>query len=418
MPRMAAACSAFSADDDAFLMALQRKALQYFLDNQLATTGLVLDRQRNFGPLRSDGLSSTAATGMGFIAVALASAAPYRLLPRTDAVTRLRRGLETALLSLPHTRGVMPHFLDTATGAVIGSDVRSTIDTAWLVAGGLWAAAFLGDKTLDTLAGQLFGRVDWRAWTAPGGLLRHGMDASGQYLPCCWDRLNGETVFMYVLAAGAASNQAWPSWAWHRLGTFLGEAGGERFGSADLGLFVFQYGLDLLDSASLRWPDGRNLVAEAATATVANARVCRAARDRFKTYRRFWGLSAGDGPGDPPDEDTYRCYAPATPLDGTAHVSATLASLAHRPALVWENLFQARAERCLQPLGRYGFSNLNLDRHWVGRDMVGIDAGAIVLALDNWLCANRVRRTFHSLEEVQRGLERIGCTRPRHRLAA
>ena len=323
MPRTAPTLSAFpTALEDAFLMALQRKALQYFLDNQLPTTGLVLDRQRNFGPLRSDGLCSAAATGMGCIAVALASAAPYRLLPRVDAVTRLRRGLETALLSLPQTHGVMPHFIDAESGAVIGSDVRSTIDTAWLVAGAIWAASFLGDKTLHALAGQLFDRVDWRAWTAPGGLLRHGMDASGRYLPCCWDRLNGETVFMYVLAAGRRHviQAAARLGAWHRLGTFLGEAGGERFGSADLGLFVFQYGLDLLDFASLHWPDGRNLGAEAATATAANARVCHAAGDRFKTYRRFWGLSAGDGPGDPPDEDTYRCYAPATPLDGTAHV--------------------------------------------------------------------------------------------------
>ena len=51
-------------------------------------------------------------------------------------------------------------------------------------------------------------RVDWRYWTAPElsgslPLLRHGKTRDGRFLGCCWDRLNGETVFMYLLAAGA-----------------------------------------------------------------------------------------------------------------------------------------------------------------------------------------------------------------------
>ena len=40
--------------------------------------------------------------------------------------------------------------------------------------------------------------------------------------------------------------------------------------------------------------------------------------------------------------------------------------------------------------------------------MVGIDAGAAVLALDNYLNDNRVRKVFHSIPCVQRGLE---CSR-------
>jgi hypothetical protein len=40
--------------------------------------------------------------------------------------------------------------------------------------------------------------------------------------------------------------------------------------------------------------------------------------------------------------------------------------------------------------------------------MVGIDAGAAVLALDNFLFQDRVRSAFHSLPSVQRGLRRMG----------
>jgi hypothetical protein len=51
---------------------------------------------------------------------------------------------------------------------------------------------------------------------------------------------------------------------------------------------------------------------------------------------------------------------------------------------------------------------VNDDRGWIARDMVGIDSGAAVLALDNVLVEDRVRTVFHKLPCVRRGLERLG----------
>jgi hypothetical protein len=395
-----------SPADRGFLLHLQALALRYFLDNQ-AADGLFLDRQRNFDAPLPGGWRSTAATGMGFIALALASAEPFRLLTRAETIARVGRGLRTALTRLPHTHGILPHFLDDA-GSTAGSDARSTIDSAWLVVGGLWAATFLGDAGLQELAERVYQRIDWRVWTTADGLLRHGCDRQGRWLRCAWDRLNGETIFLYVLAAGADGERAWPADCWSRLQPFFGTSAGLHFASADLGLFVFQYGLDLLDLAAWHEPGGLDLAGEAAVATEANFRCCRDAASRFETYRHYWGLSAGDGPGEMPEADTYRCYAPGRPLDGTAHLTATLASVAHRPARVLDHLWRARREPGRTPLGRYGFSNLNLDRRWVGGDLVGIDAGAAVLALDNVLAEDRVRKVFHALPCVERGLHRIG----------
>jgi hypothetical protein len=385
-----------------FLLALQARFLRYFLDNQI--DGLILDRQSNFGPRRS-GLCSTSATGMGFICLALAATAPYHLIGRREAIARIRRGLQTCLEKLPQTAGVLPHFVQPQTNASAGADARSTIDTGWLAAGALWSADFVADGGLQALAARLFDRINWTQWTAANGLLRHGADRRGRPFPCCWDRLNSETAFLYVLAAGARDGRCWPAEHFSRLGRFSGQVAGAHFGSADLGLFVFQYSLALLDLKNDPLP-GADLVADAVLAAQANARVCREASARFHTYRRFWGLSAGDGPGAPPNRDTYRAYSPADPLDGTAHVTATLASIEHCPALVWENL--CGTERDFSRLaGRYGFGNINLDRSWVGRDMVGIDAGAAALALDNYLLEGRVRRVFHRLPVVLRGLRRI-----------
>jgi hypothetical protein len=403
---------AFAATERKFLLQLQTLALRYFLDNQTAD-GLILDRQRNFGPLRAEGWCSTATTGMGLIALALASVEPFQLLSRSEAIERVEVALTAARDRLPHTWGVLPHFTDSRTGSAVGFDQRSTIDTGWLIAGALWAAEFLQDNNLKQIAQHLYQRINWRFWTSghesrTPGLIHHGTDVEGRFLPCAWDRLNGETVFLYVLAAGADHARAWPAEYWPRLQTWYGAVAGLRFASADLGLFVFQYGLDLLDLTSWRNPTGCDLSLEAALAAEANYRHCRSHADRFGTYRIYWGLSAGDGPGDHPATDIYRCYAPAEPLDGTAHLTATVASVAHRPTLVLEQLERASRENRAAALGRYGFSNINLDRGWVGRDMVGIDAGAAVLALDNVLADNRIRQTFHRLPCVIHGLRRLG----------
>jgi hypothetical protein len=411
MPRMGTPADAnLSASDRDFLFGLQVQALHYFLDNQTAG-GLMLDRQRNRGPLRLGGVCSIAATGMGCIGLALAAEPEYGLLSRVTASERITGMLRGCLNDLPADRGILPHFVDAETGTVLGDDVCSTVETAWLVAGGLWAAAALKDAEVEDLATRLYDRIDWSYWSRNDGLIRHGKDGRGRFLASAWDRLNGETAFMYALAAGAEDGRCVPEGAWKALQPFHGEVEGLRFASADLGLFVFQYGLDLLDLRAWRAPGEIDLWAEAAVATEANFRACRSAADRFSTYRRYWGLSAGDGPAGVTGRDIYRDYSPAGPIDGTAHLTATLASATHRPGEVLDNLRAADGDGRLGARGRYGFSNVNLDAGWVGTDMVGIDVGAAVLALDNLLCGNRVRRIFHELPCVDRAVSRLGFQR-------
>jgi hypothetical protein len=385
--------------------------MNYFIDNQSAG-GLVADRQSNHGAALGTGLCSLAATGMGLISVALATASPYRLLSRSEAVARVETALRTALELVPHDRGILPHFVDERSNRPRGEDTFSTVDSSWFFAGALWASSFLEDPVLVDLAEQIYNRVDWVHWSAPRsstqpGLIRHGKGPGGRFLKCYWDRANGETVMMYVLGAGAEEARALPAGSWSSTRPFYGEVAGYRFNNADLGLFVFQYGLDMLDLRRWRSPCGLDLFGEAGIATAANREACRAAADEFRTYRVHWGLSAGDGPGPVPGRDAYDSYSPAGPIDGTAHLTASLASIAHQPAEVLENVWAA-ARRRLSPLGRYGMSCVNEDRRWIARDMVGIDAGALVLALENVLMEDRVRAVFHRLPSVCRGMDRLG----------
>src|SRR5262249_60819363 len=106
---------------------------------------------------------------------------------------------------------------------------------------------------------------------------------------------------------------------------FHGTVAGLTFNNADLGLFVFQYGLDLLDLERWQAPGPVDLWAEARLAAEANECACRATA--FRTYRRFGGLSGGAGPAHPPQPDAYRAYSPARPLAGPAPPTAPPASL-------------------------------------------------------------------------------------------
>src|SRR5205823_1188143 len=135
---------------------------------------------------------------------------------------------------LPHDHGVVPHFTDSVTHEVRGDDYFSTIETAWLATGALWAAAYLQVPQLIDLAQAFYDRIDWTYWvdtdrTNRPSLLRHGKGRDRRFLNYSWDRLNGETCFMYVLAAGAAEPRAVPASAWADLQPFYGTAASQRF---------------------------------------------------------------------------------------------------------------------------------------------------------------------------------------------
>lgn len=425
--------------DKRLLLEYQTLTLSYFLDNQLPH-GLILDRQANQGPLRQDGLCSTSATGMGLLAIALASTPEYGLLSRYDARRRISRGIEAAF-RLEHVRGIMPHFTRSDGITPVGSDKLATIDSAWLVAGALLAAEIPGMESLRPRALELYNRVDWRYWTvakriedlrnqpgdmndnlvrhARGHWLLHGMRDDGTFLPSHWDLLNAETAFMYLLGCGAHRRKRLGMGIWNDLIAEREHVPADTTNGA-LGLFVSQYSLELVDFSRIPLPGNVRLQAECRQGVRANYRACRNESVRFKTYRRFWGMSAGDGPPaeDPqlaaqhsddafkhPDE--YRPYGPVEPpaIDGTAHVMATVASVRVEPHLVLQNMRATRGFKRM--LGRYGYSNVNLDRNWFSRDVVGIDVGAACMGIDNALHGNRLPRLFARSAPVARAISRF-----------
>lgn len=391
----------------ALLRRLEKESIRYFVENQLGH-GLILDRQRNFGRRNMTGLCSLSATGMGLIALALASEPENAILTKKESRRRIALALRGAL-ALPHVDGMLPHFVDARSLEPVGTDAISTIDSAWLFAGALWAAEFTGDRVIKRLANELVGRVNWNAWSNAAALplLQHGAAVDGTKLTSVWDRFNAETAFMYVLAIGADKGKALPASSWDGLQLFTGTLGNRTFISADLGLFPFQYSNLLLDGAKLPPCHGKNLLFESIQGTLANREAADVWRRQFRTYSTFWGVSAGDGPPNQPGgPDEYRAYDPAS-VDGTAHIEATLASLEVAPEHVLANVMAAEEPQWKHLHGRYGYSNVNVDRNFVSRDVVGIDVGVALFGLDNTLHDGRVRKIFMRLQPVRRALRRI-----------
>src|SRR5947199_4484589 len=126
------------ADD---VLELQRLAFRYFLDYTNARNGLVADNTREDSPC------SIAATGLGLSCYPVAVNNGW--LKRADAAERVL----TALRFFEHSpqgpeldttgyKGFYYHFLEMKDGRRAGKCELSTVDSAFLLAGVLTAAAF------------------------------------------------------------------------------------------------------------------------------------------------------------------------------------------------------------------------------------------------------------------------------------
>jgi hypothetical protein len=138
--------------------------------------GLYRDRLRFDGA--HEGPASIATIGMGLISLCIGRRMDLNANASHDAATTIR-----TMLSLAQSRnatGFYYHFLDMDTGDRAGTSEYSSIDTAILVSGALFAASCLAsDRELDSLALQLWTSIDWSAAIADpetGGIYLEMLD--------------------------------------------------------------------------------------------------------------------------------------------------------------------------------------------------------------------------------------------------
>jgi hypothetical protein len=414
--------------DDALLDRLQRAAFSYMLDHANPENGLVADTSREGSPC------SIAVVGFALSCYPIAVSRGW--MTRADAADHTLKALrffwESPQGEEPDAtgyKGFYYHFLDMKTGRRVWQCELSLIDTTLLVAGILLAGCFFdGDGTeaeIRDLAQALYRRVDWR-WAQNGGeTVTQGWKPECGFLHYGWEGYNEATI-LYILGLGSP--------------TFPLTGGGFAGWT-----FTFQWenmlGQDVLSSGPLfthlfshAWIDFRNIrdafMREKGSDYFQNTeraitvhREYGARNPRgFEGYsRNFWGVTAGDGPG---DEDLRESHVdrrffgymsrgvPYGPDDGTIAPWAMTATLPFRPQAALtgtRHLLANYPQVCPDDKFSSGFnpSLIRDGQPWLSEGWYGLDQGLLVLMIENYR-SGMVWEIMRGCPFVVDGLRRAG----------
>ena len=389
-----------SNEDEAFLDDLERQGCLYFWEQASAKTGQILDRARNdlSGALDPRRQASIASAGFGLSALCIADRRGY--LPHAQIVERVKTTLEWHLNSLPEVHGFFYHFSDIETGERYQGAELSSIDTSLLLCGVLTARAYFEDARIQSLAQQIYERVDW-PWMLNGGkTFSMGWKPETDFLHARWKTFC-ELMMLYLLAIGSPTHAIAPEY-WNHFSRPVIHYKGYDYISGDDLLFTHQF--------SHAWYDFRgkrdayaDYFANSVTATRAHKAFC---LSRPKWYSEdYWGITASDSVrgytawGGPPKQGH---------LDGSVVPSAAAGSLAFLPAECLSVLRAMRSKWGKQAWGRYGFVDaFHPAANWYDRDVLGIDQGISVLMAEN-LRSGLVWSAFMRNRESVSAMQRAG----------
>ncbi len=385
--------------DDQFLDQVQKATYLYFWEQASPTTGLAKDRALAAGG-DTRTVASIAATGFGLTALCIGHKRGYG-----DATQIQARVLATLnfLMNQVNVNGFFYHFIDMNSGARVWNSELSSIDTSILLCGILMCRQYFQDAQIQSLASQIYQRVNW-PWMLNGGTaFSMGWTPESGFITSRWDTYC-ELMMIYLLAIGSTTNPV-PASAWNAFSrpsfTYQGLT---YITNLNAPLFIHQY--------SHAWFDFRNkqdaytnYFNNSVTATQAHKLFCLSLQSQFKDYQaNAWGISASDS------ASGYTAWGgPPTmgKIDGSIVPCAAGGSLPFVPAdciAVLRNL-QQQYPQCWQ---RYGFIDaFNPLSGWYDSDVIGIDAGITMLMAENQR-SSFVWNTFMTNPEAQSAFSAVG----------
>ena len=386
--------------DDAFLDQMQRAIFLFFWEQASPTTGQVKDRALAAGN-DTRTVASIAATGFGLSALCIGHKRGYG--DATQILDRVRTTLNFLLNQLPNENGFFYHFVDMNTGARVWNCELSSIDTSLLLCGVLTCRAYFQDAQVQSLASQIYNRVNWPWMLNGGSTFSMGWTPEQGFLDARWNSYC-ELMMIYLLAIGSTSNPVPPS-AWDAFArpTFTYQ-GLTYITDTHAPLFIHQY--------SHAWFDFRNKKDKYAnyfdnsvTATKAHKLFCLSLQSQFSDYQAdFWGITASDSAAG------YTAWGGPPVMgqpDGSLVPCAPAGSLPFVPAdclAVLRNI-QSRFPKAWQ---RYGFIDVfNPLTNWYDPDVIGIDVGISMLMAENYR-TNFIWTTFMSNPEAQNAFAAVG----------
>jgi hypothetical protein len=370
--------------DEQLLLEVERRAVRFFWEKADPGTGLINDRANNFGDDNYT-VASGAATGYGLAALPIGMENGW--LDRNEAAARARTTLRF-LLNMPNERGWMLHYVDKRNGQRVWQSEYSSIDTALLVAGSMVCGQYFARDaaTLDisVLSDALYQRIDWQ-WMLTNNyaqpskkVLSHGWKPETGFITYDYSAYS-EAILLYLLGLGAPVNPL-PATSWEAIARPLQTyAGIESLKASPI--FIHQMPPGFFYFANQRDKLGFDYWVSSTNAMKIHRQFCINRAGEVQTYARgFWGLNAGDGP------DGYIGYgAPDGPEDGTVSPTGAICSIMFTPEMGFSAVRSLYDKPGPILWGTYGFANaFNIDRNWYDRDVIGIDLGMVLLAIENY----------------------------------
>ena len=428
---------------EALIADIQYRTFRYFWDTTDPATGLAPDRwpTPSFASIAAVGFALTSypiGVMQGWISRPQARA---RTLATLRFFAEAPQGPE-ATGTAGH-KGFFYHFLDRKTGTRFGRTELSTIDTALLLGGVLFAQSWYNsdhpdERRIRQLAEQIYSAVDWSWFTPRAPFLSMGWHPESGYIPHDWDSYN-EALLLYLLALGSPTHplprETWDAWT-----ARFTPAWSDRWGKPHLAfppLFGHQYSQTWVDFRGIRdrfiAAKGIDYFENSRRATYAQRAYAIANPGHFAAYGAdCWGLTACDGPGDfTATLDgrsraffSYSARGPGDRDDGTIAPTAALGSIAFAPEIVVPTA-EALHRRYGQAIYRkFGFTDsfnptlttaspavhegaLVPGVGWVAHDHLGIDQGPIVAMIENRR-SGLIWRTMCGNPHLRRGLTRAG----------
>ena len=438
-----ASCATQSVNKNALLDDVERRTFHYFWDLADPNTKLIPDR----APTPS--FSSIAAVGFGLTAYGIGAhrgyvtreAAAQRTLETLQSMLAMKQGPEASGVS--GYKGFFYHFLDMQTGERFKTVELSTVDTALLLAGALFAQSYFDrddatEAAIRKAADELYARVEWdwaqprkpaisMGWTPESG--PHGWD---------WRGYN-EAMIVIILALGSPTHPvdaaAWDEYTkTYKWGTFYGQ---EHLLFAPL--FGHQYSHVWIDFRGIQdaymREHGIDYFENSRRATLAQHAYAVANPNGWRDYSAtIWGLTACDGPMDETvtidgRERTFHSYHARGATkddirdDGTLAPTAAVASIAFTPDLAMKAMQAMQTRYGANLYSTYGFvdafnptlrtapdlkhGRIDPQLGWFDVDYLGIDQGPIIAMIENER-SGLVWEVMKKNPHVVRGLKRAG----------
>lgn len=430
---------------------IAERTFRFFWETTNPRNGLAPDRWP------TKGFCSIAATGFALTAYPIGVERGW-----IDRAAALERALATlrffhtapqggAAAGMTGHKGFFYHFLDMETGVRFGRTELSSVDTALLMGGILFAAQYFDrpdprEAEVRDLAQAIYARIDWRWMQKPSNLICMGWHPEKGFIPSDWRGYN-EGMLVYLLALGApqpdraVGPEAWAAWCASYPRSWRGEGEGRHLAFGPH--FGHQYSHVWVDFRGIRdaamREAGFDYFTNSRRATYAQRDYAVANPMGWRGYSAdVWGLTACDGPAGIKREVNgvmrqFRAYSARGPLglpdefdDGTIAPTAALGSIVFAPEIVEPCAAALHARYGRRLYGKYGFldsfnpsfrftdvklakGSIDPELGWFDDDYLGIDQGPILAMIANrrddfvW---SRMRQS----PAIRAGLLRAGFT--------